>query len=54
MVIAYASTIHKVQGLTLPCVAICFNDMPSHAEPYIAMSRVRHFDELCFFLCGSH
>lgn len=51
---AYAPTIHKVQSLMLPRVAICFNDIPSHGELYVAMSRVRHVDELCFFWCGSH
>lgn len=47
--LAYASTIHKIQSLTLPRVAICFDDMPSHGQLYVAMSRVRHADQLCFF-----
>ncbi|GAN11745.1 hypothetical protein MAM1_0880d11330 [Mucor ambiguus] len=49
IVLAYASTIHTVQSLTLPRVLICFDDMPSHGELYIAMSRIRRGDELCFF-----
>ncbi|GAN11543.1 hypothetical protein MAM1_0673d11109 [Mucor ambiguus] len=50
IVLAYASTIHKVQSLTLPRVAICFDDMPSHGELFVAMSLVRRGDEL-YFLC---
>lgn len=49
IVLTYASTIHNVQSLKLPRAAICFDDMPFHGELYVAMSRVRHGDELCFF-----
>lgn len=52
IVLAYASTIHKVQTLTLPRVAICFDDIPSHDELYVAISRARRADELCSFQCG--
>jgi len=48
-VLTYASTIHKAQGLTLPIVAIYFDNMPSHSELYVAMSRVRRADKLYFF-----
>lgn len=47
--LTYASTIHKAQGLTLPIVAIYFDNMPSHSELYVAMSRVRRADKLYFF-----
>lgn len=45
---AYASTIHKVQSLTLPRVAINFGNFPYHGQLYVAMSRVRSADDIFF------
>lgn len=48
--IAYATTIHKVQSLTLPSVAICMQtDFPSHGQFYVAVSRVTKVENLYFF-----
>ncbi|CAO0795127.1 unnamed protein product [Mucor circinelloides] len=44
-----APTTVEAQGLTLPIVAIYFDNMPSHSELYVAMSRVRRADKLYFF-----
>ncbi|KAI9330927.1 hypothetical protein BD770DRAFT_286393, partial [Pilaira anomala] len=39
--VAYATTIHKIQSLTLPSIAICLsNNFPSHGQLYVAASRV--------------
>ncbi|CAO3615713.1 unnamed protein product [Mucor fragilis] len=50
VVLAFASTIHKVQSLTLEKVGIFFSDMPSHGELYVAMSCVRFLED--FYLLG--
>jgi hypothetical protein len=39
--LAFASTIHKVQILTLEAAAIHFSDFPSHGLLYVVMSRVK-------------
>ncbi|CAO3613965.1 unnamed protein product [Mucor fragilis] len=45
---AYAATIHKVQSLTLPRVAINFTEFPYHGQLYVAMSRARSADDVFF------
>jgi ATP-dependent exoDNAse (exonuclease V) alpha subunit len=47
--LSYASTIHKVQSLTIPSVAIFFSDMTCHGQLYVAMSRVKNPTDLYFF-----
>lgn len=47
--LTFASVIHKVQNLSLPRATICFDDLPSHGELNVPMSRVRRAGELCFF-----
>lgn len=49
IVVSMASTIGKVQSLTLPSVAIFFDDMHSHGQLYVAMSRVRTAQDVYFF-----
>lgn len=46
---AFATTIHKAQSITIDAVAIHLDDMPSHGQMYVAMSRVRKADDLYFF-----
>jgi hypothetical protein len=47
--LAFASTIHKVQSLTLEAAAIHFSDFHSHGLLYVAMSRVKRKENLYFF-----
>ena len=47
--LAFACTIHKVQSLTLPAVALFFSNMPAHGELYVALSRVRHPEDIYIF-----
>lgn len=50
LVLAYACTVHKVQSLTLPAVAVClYNDFFSHGQFYVAVSRVTKMSNLYFF-----
>ncbi|CEP08961.1 hypothetical protein, partial, partial [Parasitella parasitica] len=46
---AFATTIHKAQSITIDAVAIHLDDMPSHGQLYVAMSRVRRAGDLYFF-----
>lgn len=46
---AFASTIHKAQSVTIDSVAIYLDDMMSHGQLYVAMSRVRKSENLFFF-----
>ncbi|KAG1043261.1 hypothetical protein G6F43_011694 [Rhizopus delemar] len=53
IVLAFASTIHKVQSLTVEAVAVSLLEpFLSHGELYVACSRVKSADNL-FFL-GTH
>ncbi|KAG1041055.1 hypothetical protein G6F43_012178 [Rhizopus delemar] len=45
----FANTIHKAQSATIDCVGIHLDNMLSHRQLYVAMSRVRKMDDLCFF-----
>ena len=46
---ASATTIHKVQSAILDCVGIHLDNMLSHGQLYVAMSRVRRVEDLYFF-----
>lgn len=46
---AFASTIHKSQSATIDCVGIHLDNMLSHGQLYVAMSRVRKAEDLYFF-----
>lgn len=46
---AFAATIHKAQSATIDCVAIHIDNMKDHGQLYVAMSRVRHKENLFFF-----
>lgn len=46
---AFATTIHKAQSLTIDAVAIHLDNMLSHGQMYVAMSRVRKTEDLFFF-----
>lgn len=46
---AFASTIHKAQSATIDCVGIHLDNMMSHGQLYVAMSRVRKSEDLYFF-----
>lgn len=46
---AFASTVHKAQSLTIDSVAIHLDNMLTHGQLYVAMSRVRKSDDLSFF-----
>lgn len=49
LVLSCASTIHKVQRLTLSFVPIFFSDMISHGQLYVALSRVRKGEDIYIF-----
>ena len=44
----YASTIYKIQGMTLPHVTVWFDGMASPGTAYVAISRIKHSDNLLF------
>lgn len=46
---AFASTIHKAQSVTIDCVGIHLDNMLTHGQLYVAMSRVRKAEDLFFF-----
>lgn len=46
---AFASTIHKAQSATIDRVAIYLDNMPTHGQLHVAMSRVRKAENLFFF-----
>lgn len=46
---AFASTIHKSQSATIDCVGIHLDNMLTHGQLYVAMSRVRRLEDLHFF-----
>lgn len=46
---AFATTIHKAQSITIDSVAIHLDNMLSHGQLYVAMSRVRTTQDLYFF-----
>jgi ATP-dependent exoDNAse (exonuclease V) alpha subunit len=46
---AFAATIHKAQSATIDCVAIHLDNMKDHGKLYVAISRVRHKENLFFF-----
>jgi hypothetical protein len=45
---AYAMTVHRAQGLTLPAVVIKLDNPFAYGQVYTAVSRVRKFSDLCF------
>lgn len=49
LVPAFASTIHKSQSATIDCVGIHLDNMLTHGQMYVAMSRVRNAEDLFFF-----
>ncbi|CEP15476.1 hypothetical protein, partial, partial [Parasitella parasitica] len=46
---AFASTIHKAQSATIDCVGIFLDNMLTHGQLYVAMSRVKKASDLHFF-----
>lgn len=46
---AFASKIHKSQSATIDCVGIHLDNMLTHGQLYVAMSRVRKAEDLFFF-----
>lgn len=46
---AFASTIHKSQSMTIDCVGIHLDNMLTHGQLYVAMSRVKKASNLYFF-----
>ena len=46
LILAWATTIHKSQGQTLPSVTVHFDDIFEHGMAYVALSRVRCLDDL--------
>lgn len=47
--LAFATTIHKIQSLTILTVAVCITeDFRSHGQLYVAYSRVKIMDDLFF------
>jgi ATP-dependent DNA helicase PIF1 len=46
---AFASTIHKSQSATIDCVGIYLDNMLTHGQLYVAMSRVKKASDLFFF-----
>lgn len=46
---AFASTIHKSQSATIDSVGIHLDNMLTHGQMYVAMSRVRKTEDLFFF-----
>jgi|GEM_PF-7129489 len=44
--LAYAPTVHKTQGLTLPAAQVCLERMWNHNQVYVALSRCRDFGDL--------
>ena len=54
LILAYAVTIHKCQGLSLDCAIVDLSDQVfSEGMAYVALSRVRTIDGLCT-LCQTH
>jgi hypothetical protein len=47
--LAFASTVHKSQSMTLDKVAIHYSHMRTHGQLYVSMSRVRAASDICFF-----
>ena len=43
---AYAVTVHRVQGLTVPAVVIMMDDLFEAGHPYVALSRVPNDEQL--------
>ncbi|CEP19539.1 hypothetical protein [Parasitella parasitica] len=46
---AFASTIHKSQSMTIDCVGIHLDNMLTHGQLYVAMSKVLKASNLSFF-----
>ncbi|TIB59566.1 hypothetical protein E3P78_03461 [Wallemia ichthyophaga] len=46
LVLAWATTIHKSQGQTLPSITVHFQDIFEHGMAYVALSRVKCLDDL--------
>ena len=54
LILAYAVTIHKCQGLSLDCAIVDLSDQVfSDGMAYVALSRVRTMEGLCT-LCQTH
>jgi ATP-dependent exoDNAse (exonuclease V) alpha subunit len=47
---AFATTIHKGQSTTIDCVGIHLDNMLSHGQLYVAMSRVKKLEDLYFLV----
>ena len=43
---AYAFTIHKLQGLTIPTLVVDFSNLFAPGQFYVAVSRVRRLEDL--------
>ena len=53
--LAYAVTFNKCQGQTLDFIGVETRDQSfSHGQCYVALSRVRHRNALCFYGTSEH
>lgn len=46
LVLGYAITVHKAQGLSLDCARMSLGDLKNHGQGYVALSRLRRLDGL--------
>jgi hypothetical protein len=52
--LAFSSTVHKSQSMTLDKVAIHYSHMKTHGQLYVSMSRVRTANDIYFFGFDRH